>query len=148
MWDAVWDKENHTFREWCKTSYSFRIGRTFGLGSDDQELIFFTKQGVTHDVFMEFQQDERPMSMPPMLFNAASAFQLANEAIASAEDHEAAGEEQKRLSSNPQEEGLQVPGSAAEEKPPPRRALSLLFRSHAARMLPCRQQSRPLSSPS
>ena len=26
MWDAVWDKENSIFREWCKISHSFRIG--------------------------------------------------------------------------------------------------------------------------
>jgi hypothetical protein len=83
MRDAVWDKENHIFREWCKIGHSFRIGRTSGLGRDNQERILQAKQGVAHDIFLEFKQDERPMSLPPTLFNAASAMQLADEAVAS-----------------------------------------------------------------
>jgi hypothetical protein len=115
MQDAVWDKENHSFLEWCKTSHSFRIGRTSGLGRDKQERILGAKQGVAHDIFLEFKQDERPMSMPPTLFNAASAMQLADEAVASGEAHEEAAEEQEQVPSQQQTEDLPGPGLVVEK---------------------------------
>jgi len=70
-----WNKQQAGFREFCKTEAAFRAGRTSGLGRDQQETALNAKRVLCHSIFVEFDQGERPMSMPPTLLNGGNALQ-------------------------------------------------------------------------
>ena len=67
---AVWDKEYSIFKNFCKTQASFLARLTLGLGTDQQESVLAAKQGIAHDIFLEFKVEERPIVQPPTLINA------------------------------------------------------------------------------
>jgi hypothetical protein len=70
--DAVWDKEYLIFKDWCKQHASFQAGMTSGLGRDQQDTILAAKQGIAHDIFLEFHVQERPIACPTTLLNAGN----------------------------------------------------------------------------
>jgi hypothetical protein len=77
-----WNKQQSGFRDYCKTDASFRAGRTSGLGRDQQEQMLKAKMVQCHSIFVEFEQAERPMSMPLTLINGCNAEELSAHVVA------------------------------------------------------------------
>ncbi len=46
---------------------------TSGLWRDQQDSVLAVKQGIAHDIFLEFKVEELPIAQPPTLINAGNA---------------------------------------------------------------------------